>query len=70
MIVKVQLSMATSHENQRVLVYNKNKSVWYEGDASKKLIKQMGGRFKMFFKAKMEKDKSITLIKPAKSQDW
>ena len=70
MIVKVQISLASSNPVQQVLVYNKNKSIWYEGDASKKLIKQMGGRFKMFFKAKMEKDNSITLIKPAKQQDW
>lgn len=69
MIVKVQVSMFTSADNQRVLVYNKDKSVMFEGRATKKVISMMSGRFKAFFKARV-KDNNVELIKPAKWQDW
>ena len=70
MIVKVQTSLFTSKDQQQVLVYNKDRSIYYEGNATKKLLRMMSGRFKAFFKAKLEKDGSLTIIKPAKEQDW
>jgi len=70
MVVKVQLSLYTNHNTAQVLVYNKNKSVFYEGPATKKIVRMMSGKFKAFFKAKKEKDGSLTLIKPAKNQNW
>lgn len=70
MIVKVQISLSTSAPCPQVLVYNKSKTVWYEGDAPKKVMSMMAGRYKAFFKAKREKDGSLTLKKPAKNQDW
>lgn len=70
MIVKVQTSLFTSKDEQQVLVYNKDRSICYEGRATKKILRMMSGRFKAFFKAKRDKDGSIILIKPAKEQDW
>jgi hypothetical protein len=69
MIVKVQVSMFTSAEEQTVLVYNKDKSVMFQGEATPKVLKMMAGRFKAFFKARM-RGKEIDIIKPAKWQDW
>lgn len=48
MIVKVQVSLATSHQNPQVLVYNEDRSVRYEGDADVELLLKMDGRPKMF----------------------
>lgn len=70
MIVKVQLSQYTTEDEQQVLVYNKSKSIFYEETASKKIIGMMAGRFKAFFKARLEKDGTLTLKKPAKWQEW
>lgn len=62
--------MFTTAKDQCVLVYNKDKSICFEGKATPKLLSMLSGRFKAFFKAKKEKDGSLTITKPAKWQDW
>lgn len=69
-VVKVQLSLFSSEGHPKALIYNKDKSVWWEGIAADELIKKMGGRVKMFFKARIEKDNSLSLIKPVKQRNW
>jgi hypothetical protein len=53
MIVKVQVSLATTHDRATVLVYNESRRVFYEGDADADLLAKMNGRKKAFFSARL-----------------
>jgi hypothetical protein len=69
MIVKVQLSIFTSGERQRVLIYNADRSVIFEDDASKHIIKKMNGSLKKFFHAEVN-NTDIVLGSEASWQNW
>lgn len=69
MIVKVQVSLASSLNSQQILIYNKSRSVMTQQDASEEIIKLMDGCFKAFFHAHID-DKMIILDKEAKWQSW
>ena len=70
MIVKVQLSLHTTQERRRVLVYNEDRSVWYEADASQEVINLLAGEPKTYFKAHLDKDKKLILDGKAPDQIW
>lgn len=53
MIVKVQLSQATSDGIKRILLYNKDRSFTYEGVFGPDIADAMAGRPKAFFEASM-----------------
>lgn len=69
MIVKVQLSLATSANVQQVLVYSEDRKISWEGDASREIIRRMKGEPKAFFYAHI-KNKVILLDDLAKWQEW
>ena len=69
MIVKVQLSLTTSEECQQVCIYNEDESVFWMGDASKELIKEMKGEFKQFRYAEII-DSKIDIQEEAPWQEW
>ena len=69
MIVKVQLEITSSHQNHRVLIYNKDRSVLWEGDATKELMVMMKGTLKAFFEAKI-KNRKIILGRKIPQQEW
>ncbi len=70
-IVKVQLSLATSHDKQQVLVYDEDHKNSYEGDASPEIIKAMDGEVKKFFYAIFPtKPGMIDMFEEAPWQDW
>lgn len=50
-IIKVQMSLMTSESNQQLLVYNKDRSIYMQGDAGKDIAEVMAGRPKVFFEA-------------------
>lgn len=70
MIVKVQLSLATTKGKRQVLVYNKKRTIEYEDDASPELINLLGDQPKAFFHAYVDEDNVIRIQKPAEWQDW
>jgi hypothetical protein len=70
MIVKVQVSLATSLPNQRVLVYNKDRSIMYENDVTDDVLELLGDRPKAYFKAHLDKYKKLVLDEQAEDQDW
>ena len=70
MIVKVQLSIYSHPMNQRMLIYNKDKSLMYEGKATKEVKKLMGEKNKDFFVAHMNEKKEIVLDTLAKWRNW
>lgn len=71
MIVKVQLSLATSFMKQQVLIYNKDRSVSYQADATEDIKAVMGDARKAFFHAAVGKDGKLELRKRvAKELAW
>lgn len=69
MIVKVQLSLSTSHPTRRVLIYNEDESVLWEGAASEELIEEMDGEPKQFRYAEIINTK-IDIQEQAPWQAW
>ena len=70
MIVKVQVSLATTLDNQRVLMYNEDRSAQYECDVDQTIVDLMNGRLKAFFHAELLPDGELTIHKDAPWQDW
>ena len=69
MIVKVQLSLASSDGKTDVLVYNQDRSIQYMGAAWPELVEMMGGEHRAFFNAGLV-DGDIVLNEPTDWQDW
>lgn len=68
-IVKVQLSLGSTHPNRRCLIYNKSHSVMYEADADDQMLRLMGDSPKAFFYAHL--DGTIVVIgRKAREQSW
>lgn len=61
MIVKVQLSLATTASGPQVLIYDKDRKIQREGPADTETLRKMRGRPKAFFLAAMEPDGSLEL---------
>lgn len=69
MIVKVQVSLVTTEEVPQVLIYNRDRSVEWVGDASADLMALMDDRPKVFFVAQVI-DSKIHLGHEAGWRDW
>lgn len=60
-IFKVQISQAPADAPPRVLVYNRDQSVWFQGAAEPELIEAMRGRAKAFFAGEVGADGNLDL---------
>lgn len=70
MIVKVQLSLfSTEGTARQVLMYNRTRSVWFQGVASPDILKAMAEEDKAFFNAKLI-DTKIQLYQRVSDQGW
>ena len=70
MIVKVQLSLFTTAAARQVMIYNRDRSIEFQMDATDGVIEKMDGRPKAFFFAALCKDGSIDLLDEAPFQNW
>lgn len=72
MVVKVQLSQATTAGRRQVLVYSLDRSIRYEGDADAELVEAIGDRQKAFFQAEVNDDGFLELFTrhPLPDQGW
>lgn len=78
MIVKVQISVGSSDGKKHMLIYNKDKSVMYEDEATDQVLKLMNGRPKLFFEAEviphpqnwLKGEKVVNIIKETEWQKW
>jgi hypothetical protein len=75
MIVKVQLSQFDSKEKRMMLVYNEDRSVRYEEEATKEILVVMQNKQKRFFHAKILTKKkplsrTIQIEEVAQWQSW
>jgi hypothetical protein len=68
-IVKVQVSIVTGAQKKQVLVYNEDRSLTFQDDASRGLIRRMGGSPKQYFWATL-RDAEIHLGEAAPWQEW
>ena len=75
-IVKVQISVTTNAGTAQMLIYNKDRSIEYEGDAEPNVLQLMNGSHKEYFETKlvddpnMPKAKKIHLLHKVKYQPW
>lgn len=69
MIVKVQLSSSTTEPRRQVLIYNKDRTILWTGDATEELCRKMQKALKAFFHAHMNEE-TIVLDRLAPFQSW
>lgn len=69
MIVKVQRSLRTTHRNERVLIYNEDRTVMWEGDLPGPIRRALGEDFRAFFEAHIERT-LIVLDHRVEEQGW
>ncbi len=71
MIVKVQLSIADTHDEQQVLIYTKGHLNWYQGPVNPGIKKLMKGELRKFFYALVPYTSGqIDLLEEAPEQNW
>lgn len=76
MIIKVQIRQFDSKDRTMMLAYNEDRSIEFEGEATKDVIKKMKNEPKKFFHADTIPDpnkknaKRIVILNEAKWQNW
>ncbi len=74
MIVKVQISLATSDGVPSVLVYDEAQDFMYEGEPTPEILEAMDGEHRKFFNAQLTidvmGDKQFDLMDEVPEQDW
>jgi len=65
MIVKVQQAL----NDNKVLVYNEDRSIFWEGKMSKEVKEKMNGRTKGYFNAEMI-DTKVSINEEVEEQGW
>lgn len=68
-IVKVQISLMTTDPKPQALLYNRDRSLFYQEEATPELIKRMNSNNKLFFFAHIVEGK-FKLGKYAPWQNW
>lgn len=68
-IIKVQLSLSTSHKQRQCLIYNKDRSLLQELPATDEVVAAMEGHDKRYFEASFNQG-VVELNKPTNNQDW
>lgn len=69
MVVKVQISQFSSDGKTQMLVYNKARTVKYEGEPPAGLLTKMNGSPKQFFHSEVKNGERI-LLAVAPWQNW
>ena len=69
LIVKMQRSLATTAEQQQVLIYNEAKTVMLEQELTPELSKWFGDKDKIYAKASFKKGR-LTILNTVKAQSW
>jgi hypothetical protein len=70
MILKVQVSIFSTHGTAMALIYNEDRSFVLEFRASERLLKKMGDEPKRFFEAEVSQDGGVSLISLAPDPGW
>lgn len=68
-IVKLQLSLTTTENQQQCLVYNQKRNLLQQFDATPEILRIMEGRVKRYFNATFDKGE-LAIKDPVKDQLW
>lgn len=69
MIVKVQMSLASSDGVRRVLIYDRTRRFSYEGGVNEDVVEMMGGRAKAYFEAGI-RNGNLEIGDEVEAQSW
>lgn len=69
-IVKIQLSEYTSANQRQVLVYNEDRSIYWQDTAGPEILQAMRGRPKVFFEAIRDSYGVIHVGDEVEDEDW
>lgn len=71
MIVKVQLSLFTDEKTSQMLLYNRKRDIFYQGEAIKPVLKLMGKSVRKYFNARFDKATgNVELLNEVNDQLW
>lgn len=73
MIVKVQMSQFSSDGEQRLLIYNRDRSFLDHlvvTDKLRPLVQRLSGRPKVYFEATLDADRNVELGREVELQRW
>ena len=68
-IVKVQVSLMTSHDVPQVLIYNESRKVWFQGPLGRDTQRAIGPAKKKYFNAHLA-GTIVVLDEEVEEQDW
>jgi hypothetical protein len=69
-IFKIQLSQFSSDGMRRVLIYNEDRSIYHEQQATDEIVVTVDGRAKSFMWGYINHARKLILSKPAPWQKW
>lgn len=69
-VVKVQISQHSFTAGRQILVYNEDKSILWQDDAGKEIVRTLRGRPKAFFNATRDDDGVIHLNEEVGDPGW
>lgn len=69
-VVKVQSSLYTTGTASQMLVYNEDKSIYYEMELTKEVKRVLAGRPKAYFEFTLTGNNEIRLGKEVVPQNW
>ena len=68
-IIKVQVSLSTTHQKPQILAYNRARTLEWTGDCAEDVLKLLGDKKKAFFWATIQ-DGEFMIDRPCEDQDW
>lgn len=69
-IFKIQVPLHSSEENPPLLVYNRNRSVFFQMDMTPTLKSLIAGRYKVYVLGYIDENQIFQVVHEAKSQNW
>ena len=70
MIIKVQQSLISSSNTKRMLVYNEDRSLFFEDELTPDAAKVLDNRPKAYFEAEIDEDGALSIIKEVDERNW
>jgi hypothetical protein len=70
MIFKLQQSIQTSDGIRKMLIYNEDKSIYYEAPITDEIRELMGDNLKIFVKGRLQKSGNIRIDRALKQDDF
>jgi hypothetical protein len=69
-IIKLQVSIYTTESKSQVLIYNKDRSIFYQEDITPEIEDLMDGDKKAYFEAHIDETNKLVLDKQIDEQNW